>query len=244
MVSPVRIAMWSGPRNISTALMRAFEARGDTVVVDEPLYAAYLVETQKRDHPGFDEIVAQHETDWSAVIESLLAPLPEDRPISYQKHMAHHLLPHVGRDWLSHFRHAFLIRDPEEMLTSLIKVLPNPTLPDTGLPQQLEIFERMREEGAVPPVLDSRDVLENPRGVLERLCDRLGIPFTERMLSWSPGPRDSDGVWARHWYSAVWKSTGFQPYRKKNEDVPPEFRGLLEECRGIYDELYRHRITA
>jgi len=237
--------MWSGPRNISTAMMRSFEARGDSVVVDEPLYAHYLSATGRTDHPATAEILSRHESDWSRVAESLVAPLPDGKSVHYQKHMAHHLLPGVGRDWLAGLTHGFLIREPQEMLTSLIQVIPNPTLADTGLPQQLEIFERMRDgEDHTPPVLDSKDVLDDPPGVLSAFCDRVGIPFNERMLAWEKGPRDSDGVWAKHWYASVWESTGFQPYRPKNQEVPAGLRGLLDECNGIYAELHRYRITA
>lgn len=241
----VRLAMWSGPRNISTALMRSFESRGDCVVEDEPLYAYYLAATGRTDHPATAEILAHHDADWGRVAKALQRPLQDGKTLHYQKHMAHHLLPGVGREWLSGLTHAFLIREPREMLTSLIKVLPSPTLADTGLPQQLEIFERMRDsQGEAPPVLDSQDVLGDPGAVLSRLCERVGIAFTPCMLRWEKGPRESDGVWAKHWYGSVWESTGFHPYQPKPDEVPPHLQGLLDECNGIYAELHRHRICA
>ncbi|HET9333010.1 MAG TPA: HAD family hydrolase [Gemmatimonadota bacterium] len=241
---PVRIAMWSGPRNISTALMRSWESRGDTAVWDEPLYAHYLAETGV-EHPGRDEVIRRHESDWRKVVERLVGPVPEGKTIFYQKHMAHHLLPGVDREWLDRVRNAFLIRDPREMLTSLIRVTPEPTLADTGLPQQWEIFERVAERrGAPPPVVDARDVLEAPEAVLARLCESLGVPFKRAMLSWKPGPRATDGVWARHWYAAVEASRGFQPYVPRTDSVPERLADLHAECEAVYRRLHAHRLTA
>ena len=241
---PLRIAIWSGPRNISTALMRSFENRGDTFVTDEPLYACYLAATGV-DHPGRDEIVEHYETDWREVVRWLSGPVPGGKPIWYQKQMAHHLLPEIDREWLSELANCFLIRNPEEMLTSFIKVVPDPTLEDTGLPQQAEIFKLLsRESGQTPPVLDARDVLENPRGMLERLCAELRVPFTEQMLSWPAGRRETDGIWAPHWYAAVERSTGFEPYRPKEERAPERHRGLLDRCLELYEALFAHRLQA
>lgn len=238
------IAMWSGPRNISTALMRSWGQRSDTFVCDEPLYAHYLVATGL-DHPGRDEVIASQDSDWRRVVDALTGEIPGGRKVFYQKHMAHHLLPDIGRDWLSKVTSAFLIRSPDEMLTSLLRVTPGAGLDDTGLPQQWELFERQRAiTGAVPPVVDARDVLENPRGMLTALCGALGLPFDEAMLSWPAGRRDTDGVWAKHWYAAVEKSTGFAPYRQRDIDIPSRLGGVLDECRRIYDRLYEHRITA
>jgi len=240
---PVRIAMWSGPRNISTALLRSWGNRADTAVCDEPLYAHYLRRTGL-DHPGAAEVIARHEPDWRRAVDALVGPVPGDRPIFYQKHMAHHLLPEVGRDWLGRLSHAFLIRDPREMLTSLLKVLPEPTLADTGLPQQSELFAWVADRtGQAPPVVDSRDILEHPRAMLDLLCGRLGVPFDEAMLRWPPGRRETDGVWAKYWYDAVERSTTFEPYRPKGEQVPPRLHDLLDRCLAIYDELHRQRIV-
>lgn len=238
----VRLAMWSGPRNISTAMMRAWEHRADTVVIDEPLYAHYLLSTG-RDHPGRDEVLAHHETDWRRAVAHLLAPLSEGASIFYQKHMAHHLLPHIELDWLDQLTHAFLIRDPREMLTSLVKNIPNPTVEETGLPQQVQLFERIRtHRSTTPPILDSRDVLTNPRRLLTGLCEAVNVPFDEHMLHWPAGSRESDGIWAKHWYASVERSTGFQPYAPKQEPVPNELRSLLDECMGYYEALYEHRL--
>lgn len=240
----VRIAMWSGPRNISTALMRAWESRPDTIVCDEPLYAYYLAMTGKA-HPGREAILRAHETDPERVTAWLTGEIPGGRRIFYQKHMAHHLLPGLDREWLGLLRHAFLIREPGEMLGSLIRVTPTPSLEDTGLPQQREIYEfALSRDGMPPPVIDARDVLENPRELLSALCNALGVPFLECMLAWEPGPRPTDGVWAEHWYASVEASTGFLPYRPKRATLPGRLDGLLEECREIYDRLHAHRLVA
>lgn len=242
MTEPLRIAMWSGPRNISTAMMRAWGNRPDTFVCDEPLYAYYLKETGY-DHPGADEVIAVHEPDWRKVVTWLTGPVPNNKPIFYQKHMSHHLLPQIERDWLGSLTNVFLIREPREMITSLAKILPNPTPEATGLPQQVELYQWVvAKTGKQPPVIDARDVLDNPRRMLTLLCESLGVPFTEAMLSWPPGPRDTDGVWAKHWYANVEKTTTFQPYAPKDEPVPDHMKGLLERCQAEYDWLYDRRL--
>jgi len=242
MADVLRIAMWSGPRNISTALLRAWGNRPDTFVCDEPLYAHYLLHTGI-DHPGRDEVIAAHETDWRKVVAWLTGPVPDGKPIFYQKHMAHHLLPHIERGWLDRLTHCFLIREPGEMLTSLVKHLPHPRREDTGLPQQIELLHHVQRcTGVTPPVLDARDVLDDPRRMLSLLCQRLGVPFLKEMLSWPPGPRETDGVWARHWYAEVEQSTGFRPYKPKQEPAPLELRGLLAECERLYRELHALRL--
>jgi hypothetical protein len=238
----VRIAMWSGPRNVSTALMRSFGSRADTHVVDEPLYAHYLERTGLA-HPGAADVLAHHETDWRAVVRDLLGPVPEGKRVSYQKHMAHHLLPGIEREWLGGLRHAFLVRDPAEMLASLVRVWPSAELEDTGLVQQLEVFELVkRTSGVTPPVVDARDLLQDPRRMLGALCAALDLPFDEAMLAWEPGPRATDGIWARHWYSAVERSRGFAPYRARTVDLPESFLPLYERCRPPYEALHAARL--
>ncbi|HEX6882410.1 MAG TPA: HAD family hydrolase [Planctomycetota bacterium] len=241
---PLRIAMWSGPRNISTALMRSFGSRADTAVCDEPLYACYLA---RRDvpHPMRAEIVARGETDWRRVAAFLTGPVPGDRPVFYQKHMAHHLLPEVERDWLAGLMHAFLIRDPREMLLSLAKVTPDADVLDTGLPQQLELFQAVRARtGRTPPVLDARDVLEEPAGCLRALCTALQLEFTPAMLAWEPGLRPTDGLWASHWYGEVARSTGFERWRPREGELAGRLADVHARCREPYAELYSHRLTA
>jgi len=225
-------------------MMRAWGNRPDTTVCDEPLYAHYLLETGV-DHPGRDEVIASQSTDWREVVAQLTGPIPGGKTVFYQKHMAHHMLPDIGRDWLSKVTNVFLIRDPREMLASLLAVTPRAGLDDTGLPQQWEMFTRLREEtGRAPAVVDTRDVLENPRRVLEALCDAVGVPFMEEMLAWPPGPRETDGVWAKHWYAAVERSTGFAPPRAKRSPVPDSHASVLARCEAYYERLYEHRLHA
>jgi hypothetical protein len=239
----IRIAMWSGPRNISTALMRSFGNRPDTYVSDEPFYAHYLAHTG-RDHPGREEIIAHHESDWCEVARALTGPIPQGKTVWYQKHMSHHLLPHMEREWMLGLTHAFLIRSPREMLASLAQVLDDPVLADTGLPQQVALYDWIEARtGTRPPVIDARDVLEHPAGMLAKLCAALGIAYTDAMLRWPPGPGDTDGVWAKHWYAAVERSTGFEPYKPVRLAPPPRLAPLLEECEALYARLYPCRLT-
>jgi len=230
----LRIAVWSGPRNISTAMMRSWENRPDTIVCDEPLYAHYLKVTGL-DHPARDEVIAHHECDWKVVTNELIGSCSQ--PVFYQKHMSHHLLPNISRDWLSHLTNVFLIRHPREMITSLIKQIPEPCIEETGLPQQLELFEHLQLAGQTPLILDSKDILLDPHGMLSALCRELGIPFYEEMLSWPAGKRDSDGSWAPHWYSSVESSTGFLPWKPKEEQVSDELESLCLECEEMYLQL-------
>lgn len=241
---PVRLAMWSGPRNISTALLTAFDNRADTVGIDEPLYAHYLAVTGL-DHPGRDDILAAQPTDWREVTDRLTGPVPGGHAVWYQKQMTHHLTPDMGRDWTEGLTNCFLIREPGEVIRSYVKVRSAPTLEDLGLPQQVELFDRVRARtGQVPPVLDSRDVLENPPGLLRALCEAVGIPFLESMLSWEPGSRAAYGVWEKHWYGNVLRSTGFAPYRPPREPLPERFRELYETCLPFYRHLAAHRLAA
>jgi len=240
----VRIAMWSGPRNISTAMLRSFGSRPDTAVTDEPLYAHYLRVTGVA-HPGRDEVIAAHEPDWRRVAAMLTGPVPGGRAIWYQKHMAHHLLPMIERGWLDALTHAFLIREPDEMVASLLRTFPGAGLADTGLPQQCEIFDRVAERrGRAPPVVLASDVLKEPRVQLEALCGALGIPFLDAMLFWPPGRRDTDGAWAPHWYAAVEASTGFEPFRRRHVELTDEQARLVDECRPWHEKLYALRLKA
>ncbi|MDB6022426.1 MAG: hypothetical protein JWQ04_2283 [Pedosphaera sp.] len=233
--NPLRLAIWSGPRNISTALMRSWGNRDDTFVCDEPLYAHYLAQTQ-RPHPMAAEVMANQENDWRKVAASLTGEVPGGKAVFYQKQMSHHLLPNIGREWLTQLTHAFLIRDPREVLVSLDEKFERPQLMDTGYPQQIEIFEFIRQQtGTVCPVVDARDILTDPRGVLIRLCAALGLPFQERMLQWPAGTRATDGLWAKHWYDSVNRSTGFQPYAPKNKPLPEHLRELYEACLPFYE---------
>ena len=237
----VRVAMWSGPRNISTALMRSWGNRADTVVIDEPFYAFYLARTGKP-HPGASEIISQLETNPEKVIERLVAD-PGGKTIFYQKQMTHHLLPEIDRNWMDQVTNCFLIRDPAEVITSYIRKNDEPTLEDLGFAQQTELFEFVRRRtDKIPPVIDAADVLRNPRHILGRLCAALGVAFDEAMLSWPAGLRDTDGIWAKYWYAEVARSTCFQPYKPEAETVPAHLGKLHDECRKFYDELHQYRI--
>jgi hypothetical protein len=238
MSEQVRIAMWSGPRTLSTAMMRAWENRPDTAVVDEPLYACYLAATGL-DHPGRDAVIASQPTDWRTVVGELTdGALPAGATIGYQKHMTHHVLPEVDLAAFAGLRHAFLLRDPRQLLASYARVRTRPALSDLGVTQQLALFRRFGG-----PVVDSGDLLRDPEGVLRALCGALEVPFDAAMLSWPPGRRDSDGVWAPYWYASVEASTGFGPYREPAVDLPAHLAELAEECRPAYDEMAGHRLT-
>lgn len=239
-----RIAMWSGPRNISTAMMRSWENRADTAVWDEPLYGVYLHATGSP-HPGAAAVIAAQGSDWREVVARITGPVPDGKPVFYQKHMTHHLLPFIDRAWLGAVTNCFLIRDPREVLLSYRKRRETATLEDLGLPQQVEIFDWVvARNGAVPPVLDARDVLEDPERMLRLLCERLELAFTPRMLTWPAGPRASDGVWAPHWYDAVIRSTGFAPYRPRTAAVPAELEPVVAAGLPLYERLHAQRLGA
>jgi hypothetical protein len=240
----LRVAMWSGPRNISTAMMRAWENRGDCAVSDEPLYAHYLAETGS-EHPARDEVIAAGETDWRKVTEALAGDAPDGQPLWYQKHMSHHLLPIIGHDWIHALTNVFLIRDPDEVVSSYLRTRDTVTPEDIGIAQERGLFDELAERnGIAPPVIDSDEFLRAPEAHLRVLCATLGIPFTDRMLSWPAGPRASDGIWAPHWYAAVWKSTGFEaPRDRAAVKLEGDARRVSDACRDDYDFLRRHRIA-
>ena len=235
--------MWSGPRNISTAMMRAWGNRADTAVIDEPFYAYYLETTGKK-HPGGAEIIAGGETGWQKIVADLTTgPIPSGKRIFFQKQMTHHLLPKVDREWIVDLTNCFLIRDPREVILSYIKKNPELELEDLGFVQQSEIFEFIRARtNSIPPIVDARDVLEHPERTLRLLCDAVGVEFDKAMLSWPPGLRDSDGIWAKYWYDDVARSTSFQPYKSREGNVPDRLRETYERCQDCYNRLYKHRI--
>lgn len=236
-----RICLWSGPRNVSTALMYSFGQRRDTRVVDEPLYAHYL-RVSGALHPGRDEVLKSQETDGERVVQEVLLG-PCERPVLFLKQMAHHLLD-LDLGFLTETVNVLLIRDPADMLRSLVHQIPEPSLADTGLARQSELLADLRRRGQEPPVLDARELLADPSGILSRLCDRLGLPFDEAMLSWPPGRRPEDGVWAPFWYHNVHRSTGFGPYPGGDGSLPPQLATLLAECRPHYEMLYRSALRA
>ncbi len=239
---PLRIAMWSGPRNLSTAMMRAWENRPDTFVVDEPFYAHFL-EVTGRDDPYRAEVLATYETDWEKVAGGLVGPVPEGKRIFYQKHMTQQLFPHMDRNWMAELTNCFLIRSPDEVITSYVKQRSSVTPDDIGFEHQAEIFNYVVERtGAIPPVVDARDLLENPRGMIEALCRALGVSFSERMLSWPEGPRASDGIWAKHWYHAVQGSTEFVPPKPKPGPLPEPLQEMAKASRPHYHRLHQYRL--
>lgn len=233
-----RIAMWSGPRNISTAMMRAFENRADCAVIDEPLYAAYLHSTGLA-HPARDRVLKSQNADWRVVVAALTDDAPA--PVYYQKHMTQHLLPAINLSFTESLLNCFLIREPRRIIASYARVRASFALEELGFSQQKRLFDRECERlGKAPPVLDSALVLQNPKAVLARLCQRLALPFDRAMLRWPAGPRASDGVWAPYWYAAVWQSTGFDtPRRETAAQVEAVLTAEQERLRERADEYYR-----
>lgn len=239
---PVRIAMWSGPRNISTAMMRGFENRADCAVSDEPFYSAYLTRTGV-DHPMREAVIESQPSDYGRVADALTGPPPGGAAIWYQKHMCQHILDGDPLDWIARVRNAFLIRDPRAVVASFVKERGMPAAFELGFQRQVEIFERARAAtGTVPPVLDAADVLADPPGALRALCAALAIPFDPAMLSWPAGPRESDGIWAPVWYRAVEASTGFTPARPEPERLPSALEAIAAQCRPAYERMAAHRL--
>jgi hypothetical protein len=237
-----RINSWSGPRNVSTALMRSFSQRADASVVDEPLYGHYLA-TTGAPHPGRDELIQILETDADKVIDGVILG-PCETEVLFMKQMVHHLTPDLDLRFLGRCLNILLIRDPAQVLASLVHQLPEPTTRDIGLERQVQLFRDLRADGQTPPVLDAKQLLLDPEGVLKGLCDRIGIGWDPAMLSWPPGPRPEDGAWSRYWYDNVQRSTGFEPYHERDAGVPERCMALLSESRTYYEELIEHAITA
>lgn len=241
---PIRIAMWSGPRNLSTAMMRSFGNRADCAVIDEPYYAAYLQQTGL-DHPMREEVLAAQETDWRDVEARILGPIPGGAPIFYQKHMSHHMLPGFGRDWFAKARHAILIRAPERVLASYAAKREAVTAQDIGMADLEEIRQQAADAtGQEPPVIEAEDIRRDPEGLLSALCQALDVPFDPAMLSWPPGSRDSDGVWAAHWYATVDASTGFSPPDDGLPNLPADLQAIADETRPIFDALAARKLRA
>jgi len=238
----IRIAMWSGPRNLSTAMMRSFGSRADTFVSDEPFYGCFLKHTGA-DHPMREETIAAMDCDWRSVMDALGGDPPDGSPLWYQKHMWHHMSGPIGYSDFEGLTHAFLIRDPERMIASYLRKRESAAFDSFGLDRQAEFFEREADRlGHAPPVIDANDVLADPENVLGALCDALEIPWDPAMLSWAPGRRDTDGPWAPHWYATVEKSTGFGPPEDRAVDLPADASRLADRCRPYYERLAEFRL--
>lgn len=238
-----RICLWSGPRNISTALMYSFAQRNDCKVFDEPLYAHYLSKTPARAyHPGAEEVIATMENDGQKVVDDLILG-DHPKPVIFFKHMTHHL-HNIDLGFLDQTVNVLLTRDPFDMLPSYAAQVEKPTLQDVGYKQHVELLNDLQSRGQNPPVLDSKQILLNPRKVLNELCERIGIPFQEAMLSWQAGARLEDGSWAKYWYKSVHESTGFGEYVKKSTPFPESLKPLLAECQPYYEQLSKLAIQA
>ena len=236
-----KIAMWSGPRSISTALMRSFENRSDTFVTDEPFYAHYLHKTGIG-HPYRESVMADGNTDWNSVADEITGPIPEGKTIWYQKHMTQHNLPDCDMKWLGKLTNCILIRHPREVMLSYLKKYEITSISQLGYPQQIDLFKLLTDLGAPPIILDVGDVLKNPDVALKLLCRKLDIPFFTEMLTWPAGKRESDGIWGRHWYGNVEASTGFKPYTEETGNLPSEYVDIYKACLDSYKQLYSHRI--
>jgi Sulfotransferase domain len=237
-----RIAMWSGPRNLSTAMMRSFSNRTDTFVSDEPFYGCFL-KSSGAAHPMREETIAAMDCNWGSVMTALRGPAPDGSPVWYQKHMWHHMTGSIGYEDFEGFSHAFLIREPERMIASYLRKRERAAFEDFGLERQAEFFEREAQKlGHPPPVIDANDVLADPEGVLSKLCRALGLAWERTMLAWAPGRRETDGPWAPHWYGAVERSTGFGPPETGRVILSPQDERLADRCRTYYEKLAAYRI--
>ena len=236
------IAMWSGPRNISTAMMRSFGSRQDTFVSDEPLYGNFLFRTGI-DHPMKDEVILSQETSWNSLTSYLTGGVPGGYAVWYQKHMTHHYPDNYSMEWISLFKNCFLIRDPASVIVSYLKIFDIENADLLGFRKQKEIFDYVyRLSGVIPVVVDAHDIIKDPKKMIEKICIRLGIPFLDTMLSWERGAREYDGVWTKFWYKNVNKTTGFTRTSNRVLDVPKKYIEIYNECLEYYNYLYQYRI--
>lgn len=239
----LRIAMWSGPRNMSTTMMRSFGARPDTVCVDEPFYAAYLGLTGLR-HPMTDEIFATQSRDPLDIVRDMSGNSGLQTGVFYQKHMTHHMVPAISRDWMASCRNVFLIRHPARVIASYVRKMDDISLQAIGFPQQLSLFEYAKAiEGQVPLVIDSTDILNDPSTMMSSLCSALGLDWRAEMLAWETGAKPEDGAWAPHWYDAVWRSSGFGPRPGPLPPLDRDLGGLHQEALEIYEHLAAHKLA-
>jgi hypothetical protein len=236
------IAMWSGPRNLSTAMMRSFGARPDCAVMDEPFFAPFLSVTGKA-HPGREETLATHETDPLKVAASCARPQNE-KDYVFQKHMPHHMFDGFPMDWAKSAKHFFLLREPIRVIASYVKGRAEFETEDLGFAPQKRLFEKLTDDtGARPPVIHSEDILRDPKAALRVLCAALDMPFHKSMLSWSAGPRAEDGAWAPYWYASVERSTGFGPPPTSRPELPRDLKPVLKDCERDYEALSQYALT-
>ena len=240
-MSMLRLALWSGPRNMSTAMMRAWENRPDTAVVDEPLYGPYLARTHIA-HPDATAVIDAQGKDYAAAMQTCAQQTHGQAAIFYQKHMTHHLLPDLDHSWLQGLTNAFLIRDPAQVLASYLRTRGEATAQDLGVQRQTDIYAYVSSFQDNVVIIDAADFLKQPEAHLRAWCAALQVDFVPQMLAWPSGPRDSDGVWAPHWYASAWASTGFEPYRKRNITTPSQYRALVDECHSLYESMYARRL--
>lgn len=238
----MKIAMWSGPRNLSTAMMYSFGARGDCAIVDEPFYGAYLNKTGLV-HPVGDQILAEMQTDPDRVIAHISGSNPEKKGNWYQKHMSHHMVQDFDRSWMADFKNVFLIRHPERVVASYAAKRENPSLDDIGFAQQADLFDAVIALGQTPIVIDSYDIRQNPARSMEKLCKALGLQFEPAMLSWPPGGHADDGVWAQHWYGAVHRSTGFAGAEGELPKATGPLADVVAGALPFYQRLSEHKIA-
>ena len=239
----MNIAMWSGPRNLSTAMMVSFAQRQDCAVVDEPFYAAYLQATGLK-HPMYQEVIDDGNIDDKAVADFCTGSVPDNKSVFYQKHMTQHMIPQFDREWMAKVTNVFLIRDPLRVIASYNIKRENPNLKDIGVVEQFEIFEQVcKLTGEIPVVVDSADILANPEAMLRKLCSALELTFDSRMLSWPQGPKSFDGIWAKHWYGSVWASTGFGAPATSIPDIPKSLRPLADDACRYFNKLKAHALS-
>tara|TARA_B100001564_G_C20454635_1_gene585104 strand:+ start:83 stop:814 length:732 start_codon:yes stop_codon:yes gene_type:complete len=237
------IAMWSGPRNLSTALMRSFENRIDTIVIDEPFYAHFLKQTNLN-HPGRDEIISTQDSNWDSIVKRITGPIPQNKSIWYQKHMAQHNLEGCDITWIKNFQNCILIRDPKYVIPSYNKEYSLLDEKLLGYSQQLDLIRILEnEEGITPPIFDATDILKKPEQALKKICISVGISFSKNMLKWPKGKRKTDGIWAKYWYQNVENSSGFKPFQKKKIIIDKELTPLYDKCLKGYSSMYEKRIT-
>ena len=235
------VACWSGPRNISTALMRSWSSRKDTFVTDEPFYAYYLKETKLK-HPMHREIITKYSSNYNEIIKYLTNKIPDNRKIWYQKHMAHHINNFNSLSWILNFKNCILIRNPEYVINSYLKKNKLNNIEELGYIQQFKIMNYLIKNNTPFIVVEADTLLNNPKKILKLWCEYLDIPFTQKMLKWDKGYHQNDGIWSSHWYNNVIKSSSFKRSSKKNEGVKKEYLEIYDECMFYYKKIKKFQL--